>query len=202
MLRDANFVAVFIGIESPDPDVLIAAQKKQNTRRDIAASVHKVQAMGMFVVAGFIVGFDNEGEHVSQSMIDLIEEACIPVCMVGLLYALPNTQLTRRLEREGRLHVARGAADLDFADQCLSGLNFETLRRRELVLGDYRRWSSASIARMPISNASAGPSIDWIVRAQTEGCGSPPFGPICASWRCFFGTRRCAGPYFAPRSGG
>jgi hypothetical protein len=40
----------------------------------------------------------------ADAMIDLIEEAAIPVCMVGLLYALPNTQLTRRLEKEGRLH--------------------------------------------------------------------------------------------------
>ena len=27
-------------------------------------------------------------------MVELIEEAAIPVCMVGLLYALPNTQLS------------------------------------------------------------------------------------------------------------
>jgi len=36
-----------------------------------------------------------------QAMIDFIEEANIPVCMVGLLYALPGTQLTRRLAKEG-----------------------------------------------------------------------------------------------------
>jgi len=34
-----------------------------------------------------------------------IEDATIPVNMFSLLYALPNTQLTRRLEREGRLHA-------------------------------------------------------------------------------------------------
>ena len=34
-------------------------------------------------------------------MIDLIEEAAIPMSTVGLLYALPNTQLTRRLEQRG-----------------------------------------------------------------------------------------------------
>ena len=38
---------------------------------------------------------------VADAMVELIEEAAIPVCMVGLLYALPNTQLTRRLAREG-----------------------------------------------------------------------------------------------------
>jgi len=44
MLRDACFVGVFIGIESPDPDVLIAARKKQNIGRDIPAEIHKIQS--------------------------------------------------------------------------------------------------------------------------------------------------------------
>ena len=59
-MRKANFFAVFIGIESPDPETLVHTKKKQNTRRDIAESVHKVYAAGMFVTAGFIVGFDTE----------------------------------------------------------------------------------------------------------------------------------------------
>ena len=35
-------------------------RKKQNTRRSIAESVHRIYAAGMFVTAGFIVGFDSE----------------------------------------------------------------------------------------------------------------------------------------------
>ena len=71
-------------------------------------------------------------------MIELIEEAAIPVCMVGLLYALPNTQLTRRLDKEGRLHPDPERPDLS-ADQCTMGLNFETLRPRQQILADYNR---------------------------------------------------------------
>ena len=103
-MSEANFFAVFVGIESPDPDTLVAMQKKQNTRRSLVESIHKIYAAGMFVTAGFIVGFDSEKGSVADGMIELIEEAAIPVCMVGLLYALPNTQLTRRLTKEGRLH--------------------------------------------------------------------------------------------------
>ena len=33
MMREANFFAIFVGIESPDTETLIATQKKQNTRR-------------------------------------------------------------------------------------------------------------------------------------------------------------------------
>ena len=51
-------------------------------------------------------------------MADFIEEAAIPVCMVGLLYALPNTQLTRRLAAAGRLHDAHDLATPDTGDHC------------------------------------------------------------------------------------
>lgn len=65
-MREAGFFAVFIGIESPDGDTLIATRKKQNVRRSIAASVHKVQHAGLFVMAGFIVGFDTEKGSISD----------------------------------------------------------------------------------------------------------------------------------------
>jgi radical SAM superfamily enzyme YgiQ (UPF0313 family) len=137
LLNRANFVGVFVGIESPDTATLIAMRKKQNTRRSIAQSIHKIYAAGLFVHAGFIVGFDSEKESMADAMVELIEEAAIPVCMVGLLYALPNTQLTRRLESEGRLHPHVQREDVKSADQCTMGLNFETLRPRQEILADY-----------------------------------------------------------------
>jgi radical SAM superfamily enzyme YgiQ (UPF0313 family) len=138
MMRDANFFGLFIGIESPDPATLVAMQKKQNTRRDLAASVNKVYGAGMFVVAGFIVGFDSEKDRIAEQMIECIEATSIPVCMVGLLFALPNTQLTRRLQKEGRLHAGFDITDAKIGgDQCTAGLNFTTLRSRRDILTDY-----------------------------------------------------------------
>jgi radical SAM superfamily enzyme YgiQ (UPF0313 family) len=137
MLKQANFFIVFVGIESPDPATLVAMKKKQNTRRDIAASIHKIYQSGMMVTAGFIVGFDSEKLSIADAMVDFIEEAAIPACMVGLLHAVPNTQLTRRLERENRLHPNYHLQD-DTGDQCTAGLNFDTLRPLRDVLLDYR----------------------------------------------------------------
>jgi radical SAM superfamily enzyme YgiQ (UPF0313 family) len=138
-MSEANFVGVFVGIESPDTDTLVAMRKKQNTRRSLVESIHKIYAAGIFVTAGFIVGFDSEKGSVADGMIELIEDAAIPVCMVGLLYALPNTQLTRRLEQEGRLHPAPAGYSKAAADQCTQGLNFDTLRPRQDILLDYKR---------------------------------------------------------------
>jgi radical SAM superfamily enzyme YgiQ (UPF0313 family) len=136
MMKGANFFCIFVGIESPDTNTLILAQKKQNTRRDLAESVHKIYAAGMFVIAGFIVGFDTEQDSVAAQMIDCIEATSIPMCMVGLLTALPSTQLTRRLEKEQRLLPFTGKMG-DHGDQCTAGLNFVTLRPRREILEDY-----------------------------------------------------------------
>jgi hypothetical protein len=114
-------------------------KKKQNTRRNIAECIHKIYGYGMFVTAGFIVGFDTEKASMGQAMIDFIEEASIPVCMVGLLYALPGTQLTRRLAKEGRLHEGHDVMKAEQAgDQCTLGCNFDTKRPLRDVLVDYK----------------------------------------------------------------
>jgi radical SAM superfamily enzyme YgiQ (UPF0313 family) len=134
MMKAANFFAIFVGIESPDTETLVATQKKQNTKRDLADSVHRIYGAGMFVIAGFIVGFDTEKSSMATGMIECIEATAIPVCMIGLLTALPSTQLSRRLKAEKRLLPLIS----DDGDQCLAGLNFVTLRARRDILMDYK----------------------------------------------------------------
>ena len=138
MMRDANFFVVFIGIESGDEATLKSMQKKQNTRRSIAGSVERIYAAGLFAIAGFIIGFDTEKERVAGDMIQTIEATGIPIAMLGLLTALPNTQLSRRLEKEGRTHAGWSQAPEGSGDQCTTGLNFETLRPRRDILVDYK----------------------------------------------------------------
>jgi radical SAM superfamily enzyme YgiQ (UPF0313 family) len=103
LMRRANFRRVFLGIETPVEESLKAARKGQNTRRDLLDSVHKVQSYGLEVMAGFIIGFDSDPEDIFERQINFIRESAIPLAMVGLLAALPDTQLWRRLKREGRL---------------------------------------------------------------------------------------------------
>jgi radical SAM superfamily enzyme YgiQ (UPF0313 family) len=136
LMRDANFFGVFVGIESPDPATLTLMKKKQNTRRNITESIHKIYSYGMFVNAGFILGFDSEKGAVADAIVELIREAAIPLSIVGLLYALPGTQLTRRLEKEGRLHANHDV--FSPGDQCTHGLNFETARPLRDILLDYK----------------------------------------------------------------
>ncbi len=101
-MQRAGFRKVFLGIETPVEESLKEAQKSQN-RGDLLASVHKIQGYGMEVMAGFIVGFDNDPEDIFERQIRFIRDSAIPLAMVGLLTALPDTQLWRRLQKEGRL---------------------------------------------------------------------------------------------------
>ena len=102
-MQEAGFRRVFLGIETPVEESLKEAQKGQNTRRGLLESVSRIQSYGMEVMAGFIVGFDNDPEDIFERQRSFISNSGIPLAMVGLLTALPDTQLWRRLEREGRL---------------------------------------------------------------------------------------------------
>ena len=136
-MQEAGFFAVFIGIESPDEQTLREMQKYQNTHRSIAESVGKIYAHGMFVIGGFIVGFDSEKGNVARGIIDCVEAASIPVNVAGLLVALTTTQLMRRLKAAGRLHENFDVMPEGVGDHCTAGLNFDTLRPRVDILRDY-----------------------------------------------------------------
>ncbi|MFQ5663021.1 MAG: B12-binding domain-containing radical SAM protein [Terriglobia bacterium] len=110
LMKEARFTRVFLGIETPVEESLREAQKLQNTRRDLIDSVHRIQSYGLEVMAGFIVGFDNDPENIFDQQVEFIQESAIPLAMVGLLLALPGTQLYRRLLKEGRI-VDEGHGD-------------------------------------------------------------------------------------------
>ena len=111
LLRQANFAWVFIGIESPDEESLREIKKTQNTRQDILGSIQKIYRAGIDVLAGFIVGFDNDTVKTFDRQYRFITASGIQIAMVGLLTALPKTPLYARLEREGRLRPDRENAD-------------------------------------------------------------------------------------------
>jgi len=110
LFRDAGFGWLFIGIESSDPATLKAALKTQNMQEDTLTSVRRIYSYGIDVLAGFIVGFDQDTTETFDVQHDFIVESGIQAAMVGLLTALPHTPLHKRLEAEGRLRGGPEAA--------------------------------------------------------------------------------------------
>ena len=131
----AGFNMVFVGIETPDQATLEAVGKRLNSRADLLASVRAIQAKGIEVSAGFIVGFDEDQDDIFDRQIRFIGQAAIPTAMVGLLTALPGTRLHARLASEGRLLSKSGGGnnthDLD--------LNFRPRMNAETLRSGYKR---------------------------------------------------------------
>src|SRR5271157_4193348 len=113
LMKEAGFTSVFLGIETPDESALIACNKTQNTRRSLLDSVALIQSYGMQVMGGFILGFDTDRDDIFDRMVEFIQKIGIPIAMVGLLQAMPGTQLFRRLRREGRIVDAGGGNNTD-----------------------------------------------------------------------------------------
>jgi len=130
-MRDAGFHRVFLGIETPVEESLHEAQKSQN-RGNLLEQVSTIQRYGIEVMAGFIVGFDNDPEDIFERQIDFIRRSAIPLAMVGLLNALPDTQLWKRLDREGRLF---GEAS---GNNTVCTFNFKTRMDPALLIRGYQ----------------------------------------------------------------
>src|SRR3984893_4637868 len=99
----ANFCRVFIGIESPSAESLKETKKFQNLRRDPLDSIRLIQQHGLWVMGGFIVGFDSDPPDIFDQQIEFVGRAAIPWAMTGVLQAPPTTPLYDRMQREGRL---------------------------------------------------------------------------------------------------
>jgi len=99
----ANFMYVFLGIETPSAEALKGSFKFQNLRGDIADQIRTIRERGLWVLGGFIVGFDSDDESIFERQLEFISRTAIPWAMAGVLQAPPTTALYDRMKREGRL---------------------------------------------------------------------------------------------------
>ncbi len=114
-MREAFFITIFCGIETPDPDALKAMQKDHNMMVPILEGVRTINSYGMEVVSGIIMGLDTDKPNTADALLGFVEESRIPLLTINLLQALPKTPLWDRLEREGRLvHDESRDSNVDF----------------------------------------------------------------------------------------
>src|SRR6201997_3204804 len=102
-MREAFFVTIFCGIETPDPDALKAMHKDHNMMVPILEGVKTINSYGMEVVSGIIMGLDTDKPGTADALIHFVEQSKIPMLTINLLQALPKTPLWDRLARANRL---------------------------------------------------------------------------------------------------
>ncbi len=134
LMREAGFVTVFCGIETPEPHALHAISKDQNLRMPILEAVRRINAHGMEVVSGIILGLDTDTPETAEHVVEFVRASQIPILTINVLYALPKTPLWRRLKAEDRLRPEDEGreSNVDFR------LPYET------VLGMWRRCITAA----------------------------------------------------------
>lgn len=127
LMAKAGFNAVFIGIESPHEESLEECNKGHNRNRDLVESIKKIQRFGFEVMAGFIVGFDNDPPNIFDKLIEFVNKSNIIAAMVGLLNAPVNTKLYQRLKKEGRILKMMRGDNTDFSTNILPKMNMSML---------------------------------------------------------------------------
>ena len=189
---EANIIAVFIGIESPNEESLRETKKFQNVRAGgtLLEKVHRIQDAGH----GGLVRDDprlrqRRRDDLRRARSSSSSEARIAVAMIGMLSAIPKTPLHDRLAAEGRL---------DPSDEPEFGTNVIPLQmsREELRDGYVRRDERASTSPRPTSSGStisicaasssstsAGIAIRACIRGGPGRGRCAPGSRLSASWR-------------------
>jgi hypothetical protein len=83
--------------------MLKGARKYQNASADLVSLCDNITQAGMQIIAGCIIGFDNEQPAAGKRLIEFANRTRIPEIFTTLLQAAPGTDLAKRMEREKRL---------------------------------------------------------------------------------------------------
>ncbi|MBK8206351.1 MAG: B12-binding domain-containing radical SAM protein [Planctomycetes bacterium] len=128
LLRWANVTEAFLGVETPRAAGLKETKKFQNAATPLVDAIKIIQSYGMVTVAGMIVGFDNDDAAIFEDQYVFLQEAGIPIVMLGILQAIPRTPLYERLEKAGRLRsAAQGNNTLSFTNLEPLQMSYEEL---------------------------------------------------------------------------
>jgi radical SAM superfamily enzyme YgiQ (UPF0313 family) len=103
LMREALFLMIFVGIETPELGALKDMRKEHNAAVPMMDAIKTINRYGMEVTSGIIVGLDTDTEQSADRLIEFIEASQIPILTMNLLQALPKTPLWDRLAREDRL---------------------------------------------------------------------------------------------------
>jgi radical SAM superfamily enzyme YgiQ (UPF0313 family) len=128
LMREASFLGLFVGIETPEADALHAMRKDQNNAVPMMESIKTLNDYGLEVTSGIILGLDTDSDDTESRLKDFIDLSQIPMLTINLLQALPKTPLWDRLNKADRL-----------ADDASLESNVRFLRPYDEVVATWRR---------------------------------------------------------------
>ena len=177
LMVQANFIATFIGIESPDEESLREAKKYQNVRTGgtLLEKVHRIQEAGMEVWCGMIMGFDNDDAGIFDRQIQFIQRIADLVFDERHALGHPQDAAPRAARRRGPARHWRTSSEF--------GTNVVPLQmsREELLARLYPRAQRAvrsrSLLRADRGLCSSKPSFDIGIKKKRNWLTTPRFVP-------------------------
>jgi radical SAM superfamily enzyme YgiQ (UPF0313 family) len=103
LARRAGCRGLFIGIETIDDRNLAAVAKECNDVRDYQRRIAAIRRAGIGVVAGVIVGMDNDDPGVFERTLRFLQQTGIDAVQVNIMTPLPGTPLYTEFEHAGRI---------------------------------------------------------------------------------------------------
>jgi radical SAM superfamily enzyme YgiQ (UPF0313 family) len=103
LMREAQFLTVFAGIETPEADALKVMRKEHNNAVPMMQAIRTLNDYGLEVTSGIILGLDTDTADTESHLKDFVDLSQIPILTMNLLQALPKTPLWDRLAKDGRI---------------------------------------------------------------------------------------------------
>jgi radical SAM superfamily enzyme YgiQ (UPF0313 family) len=103
LMREAQFLTVFAGIETPEADALKVMRKEHNNAVPMMEAIKTLNDYGLEVTSGIILGLDSDSADTEARLKDFIDLSQIPILTMNLLQALPKTPLWERLAKDDRI---------------------------------------------------------------------------------------------------
>jgi len=103
MMRAAQVVAVYIGVESPSADVLAAAGKKHNLGDPPARQIEAFLDHGIFPYLSMILGLDGEDRGAGRRLREFLGACRSPFLMLNLINPVAGSRLREQAAAAGRL---------------------------------------------------------------------------------------------------
>jgi hopanoid C-2 methylase len=103
LMREAQFLTVFAGIETPEADALKVMRKEHNNAVPMMDAIKTLNDYGLEVTSGIILGLDTDSADTESRLKDFVDLSQIPILTMNLLQALPKTPLWDRLAKDNRI---------------------------------------------------------------------------------------------------
>lgn len=114
-MADAGCIAVFVGLESLNPDNLEEIGKISNLKyQDYGEAIRRFKKRGIMFCGSFVFGYENDTVETIESSYAFATKTRMCIAHFNTLFPMPGTVLYDRLEREERLRFDRWWLDPNF----------------------------------------------------------------------------------------